>query len=330
MSLPIFNNHFWAILKQIDELTEMVELESFLAEFSGADFNCEIIYDVLQFLSDLNYPVQIEEIKGEKYLLPNSRAEKINFSLSFSDWIALQAHLPLLHAYKEHDFSKSIHKAFADISAKYPAFNLNQEGSSTDELSFCFKETLSDLLLKYVNHVEEAFKVEALLLVSVENKTYEIYPHKLIMLEGELTLIGEETTDRCLVSYSLEEVSKIKLNKINEYTVNYSRFEVDEFVMAIRAVSGREERLVLKIDQNKPVNLNPAYQFLGHPYMTANSEGDFIWAASVEISSPLYDWIISMGESVEILDPADVRSEFEKYREIKLKDMAKKNLKKAS
>ena len=329
MSLPIFNNHFWAILKQIDELTEMVELESFLAEFSGADLNCEIIYDVLQFLSDLNYPVQIEEINGEKFILPNSRTEKINFSLSFSDWIALQAHFPLFNTYKDHDFSKSVHKTFAEISAKYPAFNLAQEGIS-DELSFSFKESLSDILLKYVNHIEEAFKLGALLLVSIDKKTYEIFPHKLIMLEGELTLIGEETIDRCLVSYCLDEVSKIKLNSINEYTMNYSRFEVDEFVMAIRAVSGREERLVLKIDQNKPVNLNPDYQFLGHPYMTANSEGDFIWAASVEISSPLYDWIISMGESVEILDPADVRSEFEKYREIKLKDLEKKNLKKAS
>lgn len=330
MSLPIFNNHFWAILKQIDELSEMTELDSFLSKFSAPDFNCEIIYDVLHFLSDLNYPVQIEEVNGKKYIIPNSKNEKVQFTLSFSDWIALQAHMPLLNAYKEHDFSKSIHKAFAEVTAKYPAFDIHNTGNINDELSFCFKESLPDLLLKYVNHVEEAFKTEALLFVTIETKTYEIFPHKLIMLEGELTMIGEETTDRCLVSYSLDEVSKIKLNNVNDYTPNYSRFEVDEFIMAIRAVSGREERLVLKIDQNRPVNLNPSYQFLGHPYMTANSEGDFIWAASVEISSPLYDWIMSMGESVEILDPPDVRSEFNKYKEIKLKDMEKKNLKKAS
>ncbi len=330
MSLPIFNNQFWTILKSIDELTEMTELESFLSEFSGKDFNCELIYDVLQFLSDHNYPVQIEEVDGEKFLIPNSKKEKIQFSLSFSEWIAMQAHMPLLNTYKEHDFSKSVHKAFADINAKYPAFDINCDNESNEELSFCFKESLSDLLLKYVNHIEEAFNTESLLLVTVGKKTYEIHPHKLIMLEGDLSLVGEETNDRCLVSYPLDEVSKIKLNKISDYTANYSRFEVNEFIMAIRAVSGREERLVLKIDQNNPVNLNPAYQFLGHPYMTANSEGDFIWAASVEISSPLYDWLISMGENIEILDPAGVRSEFQKYREIKLKDLEKKNLKKAS
>ena len=106
-------------------------------------------------------------------------------------------------------------------------------------------------------------------------------------------------------------------------------------IVAIRAVSGREERLVLKINQEVPVDLNPSYQFLGHPYMTANADGDFIWAASVEVSSELYDWLISLGDSVEILDPQGLKSEFEKYKEIRLKDFMeeeqrRKNLKKAS
>lgn len=334
MDSPIFNNHFWSILKRIDELEEMVNLESFLSEFATEDFNCEMVYDVLQFLNTFNYQVQIEEIKGEKFLLPNKRNERIHFDMSFSEWVALQAHFPIMKDYENFDFHKTLQKKFAEVKSKYPDFTMNSE-EFDPELIYSFKENLTDLHQKYVAHIEEAFKTGALLFIHIDNKIHEVFPHKLIMLEGELTIIGEETVDRCLISYTMDEITKIKLNTVNDYIANYSRIEVDEFIMAIRAVSGREERLVLKIDQDEPVNLNPAYQFMGHPYMTANAEGDFIWAASVEISSELYDWLMSMGNKVEILDPVGIKSEFEKYQEIRLKDLhkvneSKKKLKKAS
>ncbi len=328
MDSPIFNNHFWSILKRIDELKEMVSLECFLSEFATEDFNCEMVYDVLQFLANYNFQVQIEEIQGEKFLLPNKRNERVQFDMSFSDWISLQAHFPLMKEFERFDFHKSLQKKFAEVSAKYPGYEIDSPEIDPG-LVFNFKENLPDVHQKYVSYIEESFKTAALLLVHIDNKIFEVYPHKLIMLEGELTLIGEETIDRCLISYTMDEITKIKLNSINDYVPNYSRMEVDEFVMAIRAVSGREERLVLKIDQDQPVNLNPAYQFMGHPYMTANAEGDFIWAASVEVSSELYDWLMSMGSKVEILDPVEVRNEFEKYQEIRLKDLAQKKLKKA-
>lgn len=329
MELPIFNNHFWNVVKRIDELTEMVSLESFLSEFATDDFNCEMVYDVLEFLSSLNFQVQIEEINGEKFLQPNKRNERVHLDLSFSEWISLQAHFPVMKQLEGREFHKALTKKFAEVNAKYPAYNLHA-GEQSPEAIYNFKEKLSSTHSKYVDIIDEAFKTEALVLLSIDDKKFEVFPHKLIMLEGELTIIGEETIDRCLISYTLSEVTEVKSNSINDYVPNYSRFEVDEFIMAIRAVSGREERLVLKIDQNEPVDLNPAYQFLGHPYMTANADGDFIWAASVEVSCELYDWLMSMDKRIEILDPVGLKSEFEKYREIKLSDMNKKKLKKAS
>lgn len=324
MSLPIFNNHFWRILKRIDELTEMVNLEEFLSEFATEDFNCEMVYDVLQFLCSLNFHVQIEEVKGEKFILPNKRNERIHFDLSFSEWIALQAHFPIMdEVFWDQEFHQAIRKKFAEVKSRYPGYSLDS-GEMDQNLIYNFKENLPDVHQKFATIIDEAFKTQGLLMVYIQDKCYEVFPHKLILLEGELTLVGEETIDRCLISYTMDEINKIKINSINDYVPNYSRMEVDEFVMAIRAVSGREERLVLKIDQNQPVNLNPAYQFMGHPYMTANAEGDFIWAASVEVSGELYDWLMSMEDKIEILDPQGLKSEFEKYREIKIKDEIKK------
>lgn len=329
MELPIFNNCFWNMVKRIDELSEMISLESFVAEYATEDFNCEMVFDVLSFLGSLGLQVQIEEIKGEKFLLPNKRNERVNFDLSISEWLALQAHFPVMKQMEGRDFHKSLSKKFAEINAKHPSYNLFG-GERNEAMIYNFKESLSKKHKKFVDIIDDSFKTQGLVLLEIDGKKFEVFPHKLIMLEGELSIIGEEAIDRCLISYTLSEVTEVKANSINDYIPNYSRLEVDEFVMAIRAVSGREERLVLKIDQNEAVDLNPAYQFLGHPYMTANADGDFIWAASVEVSSELYDWLISMDNKIEILDPVDLKSEFEKYREIKIEDMNRKKLKKAS
>lgn len=329
MDLPIFNNHFWKLVKQLDELTEKIKLDSFVLDNSSASFSAEMIFDVFDFFDSLNFHVQLEEINGQQYIIPNPRSEKIHVEFSFSEWIALQAHFPLMKKFEDYEFHKTLEKKFADVNAKYPQFNLYAV-SSEEKKSYNLKENLNEAHKGYVNIIDSAFAAQNVVLVKIENKKYEIYPHKLILLEGELTIIGEETIDRCLISYTLDELSEITINKAANYTPNFSRYEVEEFIMAIRAVSGREERLVLKIDQDNPVDLNPAYQFMGHPYMTANLEGDFIWAASVEVSSDLYDWLITMGESVEILDPLGLKTEFEKYREVKLVEQDQSKLKKAA
>ena len=97
--------------------------------------------------------------------------------------------------------------------------------------------------------------------------------------------------------------------------------------MAIRSITGNEERLVLRISSPEKVNLKPQYHFLGSPYVTTNTEGEFIWAASVEVSSELFRWLDSIKDEIEILDPQEVKEEFENFL---VSESANRPLKKAS
>jgi hypothetical protein len=84
----------------------------------------------------------------------------------------------------------------------------------------------------------------------------------------------------------------------------------------------KETRLVLKIHHPGSVNLFPDHHFLGKPAMVTNGNGDLIWAAYVEPCEALFDWVASLGEDVEILDPTNFKEEFLSYCEEKLRKVA--------
>ena len=89
--------------------------------------------------------------------------------------------------------------------------------------------------------------------------------------------------------------------------------ELNDFIQALRTVSGSEERLVLKMkDQNKQ-EFKTGYHFMADPYITTNMDGDVIWAASVELSDELYEWLYQLGDKVEILDPTSIRDGYANY-----------------
>ena len=56
--------------------------------------------------------------------------------------------------------------------------------------------------------------------------------------------------------------------------------------------------------------------------MVTNAEGEHIWAASVEPSDEIFQWVYELGADVEILDPSAFKKEFLNYCEAKLKKLA--------
>ena len=50
--------------------------------------------------------------------------------------------------------------------------------------------------------------------------------------------------------------------------------------------------------------------------------GDLIWAAYVEPCEDLFEWLLSLGSNVDILDPGRFKDEFLSYCEEKLRKIA--------
>ena len=173
-----------------------------------------------------------------------------------------------------------------------------------------------------VSNLDEAVSQKAMISITTDSgKSYQMFPCKIIHLEGQLSMIAEDANDHCLVVMGLNEIKEVTiLESMSASKVTI--FEIDEFIVAIRSMSEKETRLILKIHDPQSVNLFPDHHFLGKPCMITNPNGDLIWAAYVEPCDDLFEWLLHLGANVEVLDPGKFKDEFLMYCEEKLRKVA--------
>lgn len=183
-------------------------------------------------------------------------------------------------------------------------------------------QELSEQQQKIVNTMDEAINDKKIIQLSTKDeRAYTVYPCRVLHLEGQLSLIAEDSTDHCLIVIPLKDVKEYScLETYKEARV--TAFEIEEFITAVRAMNEKEARLILKIHEPHTTNLFPDHQFLGKPCMITNPSGDLIWAAYVEPCEALFDWLMTLGQKVEILDPVNFKDEYLMYCEEKLRKIA--------
>jgi hypothetical protein len=142
----------------------------------------------------------------------------------------------------------------------------------------------------------------------------DVFPHRLVYLDGVLSVIGEDIHNKFLKFFPLVEIASVDELQ-NEYIPNLSQIEVNEFITDLRMINGRQERLVIKIYAKGNSDVLPEFHYLHNPYVTTNLEGDMIWAATIEMCDEIYQWLYEMKDQVEILDPGFIRKEFASYCE---------------
>ena len=162
---------------------------------------------------------------------------------------------------------------------------------------------------------------EVVTLARVNHKSIDVMPTKLIHVEGQMALICEDSHDHCLLSLPLEELTTIMGTGVVRAPHSVS-LEVSEFIHALRSMSDSETRLILKIKNPAQFSLAPDHEFLGRPCLVTNPDGDVIWAAYVEPSEELFDWLDSMEGQVEILDPPSFLADYATYCEAKSRKLA--------
>jgi hypothetical protein len=183
-------------------------------------------------------------------------------------------------------------------------------------------QELSEVQRKMVKELEMGvYEKHILNLTTMEERTYTLKPVKVLHLEGHLSLIAEDCEDHCLLVVPLKEIKSHESIQKNARP-KVSEFEVDEFISAIRSMNEKETRLILKIHDHSAINLFPDHHFLGKPCMIANPYGDLIWAAYVEPCESLYEWLLTLGKNVEILDPIKFKEEYLVYCEEKFRKIA--------
>lgn len=270
------------------------ETLSFLRQIFPAGSGAEIYTENNECMVDI-------DATALQYMLP----------LSPSEWTALheilsQQKAPALESLKKKVTENGPIKAVMELLSQLDSWD----------------QEMSAELQSFVKILDEAVeKKQIVSLNTVSEKTYQVFPCKIIHLEGKLSMIAEDAHDHCLVVLSLSEITAVSF--VDSTSVSkVSAFEVEEFIVAIRSMSEKETRLILKIHDPQSVNLFPDHHFLGKPCMISNPNGDLIWAAYVEPCDDLFDWLLSLGGNVEVLDPGKFKDEFLSYCEEKLRKVA--------
>jgi len=315
MSTPskILNDSFWKILTTIESLDEDISLEELSLQFESDQSQVKIL-EVVSFLKKFDYPIVTTKKDGRSWLCFNGKKPRMMIDFSLSEWIAMQAHFPLLDSYR----GKEIYNTLADGLKRIEMKNSKSDLYKILEEEAHMEMTTSNLdidretILKAIN--KASLYGDLLLLGTGPKNITEVFVHKVVFLDGILSLVGEDTKDRCLVCIEFNEINSVKIVDSNNYRANFAGPEIDDFVLAIRSITGNEERLVLRISSPEKVNLKPEFHYLGNPYVTTNTDGEFIWAASVEVSEELFKWLASIEGESEILDTHELREQFESYK----------------
>lgn len=183
-------------------------------------------------------------------------------------------------------------------------------------------QELGELQQATVQQLDQAIAQKNLLtLQTVEGKFWTVYACKILHIEGKISLIAEDNQDHCLMIMPISNLKGFEIIPSSSQP-KVSAFEIEEFITAIRMMNEKETRLVLKINDPESANLFPDYHFLGKPCMITNPAGDLIWAAYVEPCDALYEWLLTLGKNVEILDPVKFKEQYFMYCEEKLRKIA--------
>lgn len=258
--------------------------------------------------------VEVYHENNECWVDINGEAIQYMLPLSPGEWIALHQ---ILSQHKKVD-SPVLYSLKKKVTENGP-IKVVMELLNQLEL---WDQELSEVQQMMVKELESAIHDKHLIsLVTKEDKTYTLHPCKVLHLEGHLSLIAEDSQDHCLLVVPMKDVKEFKAVPSTSVS-KVAPFEVEEFIQAIRSMNEKETRLILKIHDPQSTNLFPDHHFLGKPCMITNPNGDLIWAAYVEPCEALYEWLMTLGKNVEILDPIKFKQEYLDYCEEKLRKVA--------
>lgn len=263
----------------------------------------------------LGIGVEVYHQNDECWVDVNAEAIQYMLPLSPSEWMQLHE---ILQTASEKVTSASLNSLKQKVTENGPIKAVMEILTKLDEWEEEMNLGEQDLVQKLEMFIAEKKLVH---MCTKEHKDYTVFPNKVLHLEGELSLIGEDATDHCLLILpmdSISEVTCLPTTSVPEMT----EYDVEEFIVGIRTMNDKETRLILKIHDPQAVNLFPHHHFLGKPCMITNSNGDLIWAAYVEPCEALYEWLTTLGKNVEILDPVRFKQEYLTYCEEKLRNVA--------
>lgn len=313
---------FWEIIKYLVQLDHK---ENFNEVCKDLDLSGRQLNTFVNFLKEVNYEIEHYTDGEERQLCPPIDKPKITLEFNILEWLQFQAHFPALSANEGKPYHEEFVAKLGEVEQEYSQHDL-----------FAPMDTLNGIMQmqspqivegnslpknEIISFIEESIIDDDVLNIHMNEKNFLVYPRKIVFLDGDLSLVSEGLNDKCLLNINIDSITQVHEEDI-EWTPQFSKLEIEDFVSSIRAISENEIRLVLKVYNREHFDNGVPHHHFDRPCMFTNPDGDFIWAASIEPTEEIHEWLSQLGTDVEILDPIDFKKEFLSYCEGKLKKLA--------
>ncbi len=313
---------FWEIIKYLIELDHKKNFEDICndLDISGRQLN-----SFVSFLKEVSYELDHYTDGDERQLCPPTEKPKITLEFNILEWLQFQAHFPSLSACEGKPYHEEFVAKLSEAEQENNQYDLFTPMQTLDGIMQMQapKAVESGMVPKneIISFIEESIIEEDILNIQMREKNFMVYPRKIVFLDGELSLVAEGLNDKCLLNISIDSITQVHEEDV-EWTPQFSKLEIEDFVSSIRAISENEIRLVLKVYNREHFDNGVPHHHFDRPCMFTNPDGDFIWAASIEPTEEIHEWLSELGTDIEILDPIDFKKEFLNYCEGKLKKLA--------
>ncbi len=333
----------WKVFQFLEEMEDRKNLKQIQFELDIEEFH---IQRALQAFAELGVSVKTEKIVNEHsepeiWLYPPGDIPKAKVEISVSDWLALSSFVKGKSQAGIKEKTISIVKKFEEALStkeKTSDLNLSQALRELDRISSVDKDegvlNFNQVITKKsfnfnIKIVEDAIEnAHCLILKTRDKESFEFFPHRMVVQNDEMTLVGEDRVDHCLGFLNLENVERVELGSM-EFKPRFSLVEVNSFIAGLREINDNKLRLVLKV-LDSDLDVNPPLQFIERPYVAINWEGHRIWGATLETNDELFFWLENLGSRVEILDPSSFKNEYMEFCKRRLSEETLMSKKKAA
>lgn len=318
------DENFWKAVKYLTELSEKTDLEKIQNDLS---LNQTQLYSYLNFLKDVGMPLGIFETTKGKFLEVSFPQKQIDIKFNLFEWLCFQATFPTLSGLGDKPYFEEIRNKLTSLEEQNKEHDLFPaiEAFANKVKSYTPQIVAPDVSMsnEIISFLEEAILEKEVINLNLNNQTHslKVFPRKIVFLDGKLNIVAEGIEDKCLTNISIENIHSAHDAQL-DWTPMFSSLEIDDFIASIRAITENEVRIVLKVYSRERFNADIKHHHFGNQCMFTNPEGDHIWAASIEPSDDLYDWLSQLGSDIEILDPISLKKDLLKYCEEKLKKIA--------
>lgn len=336
MKLPysvLDHDMLWKLLKSLIELERPVKISELCEQYNTGSGS---IVAVVNFLREMSCDIQIGERGEDKVIVPAQLNKNFKIELNLYEWILLQSSFPQLGEQEQGQGQRQsdLHQLLARVENDFEDIDLFDSVDLLSGVQFDSHKSSDDMIgLEDLEEQDEISYLASQVDMAMANghalecymdngELYKIVPYQMMQTPDSTLVFGQNIIDNELIQITLEQVDFLKEYESDKLPQRFDQQQLEEFIASFAVASSSKIRIILKLSNPEVVDFNPDGIEIERPYMVQTFEGQYIWAAYVNVNETLFDWLLSFGQVIQILEPQNLQEHYLDYCEENLKKIA--------